>query len=160
VLWILAAACASFAGEIGCSCSSIRDAAGAAAAVGGAVCGAQQRLHAIAIALTASDGVRLVALCCRTSPLGGLACHDLSARLDLGGGSACRGESPARSAGLPGSVRGLRDDGDRILPLSQTEVWQPVKEEEGWRAPTSAIPLQGELIERSLAASAGRAGAQ
>ena len=173
VLWILAAGLrVGFAGEIDYAALLVYLATVplvlAAALLVALVYGAQQRLLAIAIALTASDAVfelAGLALPYLAAPLGGLGA--LATLLLLGWIWAVAVRAVAVSAG---TQRPQLYQGAAVVSVMmaiafflypQTEVWQTPQDEEQ-AAPLAderLFHLQGELIERSLASiQPGRAG--
>ena len=173
MLWILAAGLrVGFAGEIDYAALLVYLATVplvlAAALLVALVYGAQQRLLAIAIALTASDSVfelAGLALPYLAALLGGLGV--LTTFLLLGWIWAVAVRAVAVSAGTqrPQLYQGIfvvcAMMAIAFLLYPQTEVWQPPQEEED-AAPLAderLFHLQGELIERSLASiQPGRAG--
>jgi hypothetical protein len=173
LLWILVAGLrVGFAGEIDYAALLVYLATVplvlAAALLVALVYGAQQRLLAVAIALTASDAVfelAGLALPYLAAPLGGLAA--LATFLLLGWIWAVAVRAVAVSAGTQRPqlyqgafvVSAMMATAFFLYP--QTEVWQPVQEEEEVAplADERLFHLQGELIERSLASiQPGRAG--
>jgi len=165
MLWILAAGLrVGFAGEIDYAALLVYLATVplvlAAALLVALVYGAQQRLLAIAIALTASDSVfelAGLALPYLAALLGGLGV--LTTFLLLGWIWAVAVRAVAVSAGTqrPQLYQGIfvvcAMMAIAFLLYPQTEVWQPPQEEED-AAPLAderLFHLQGELIERSLA---------
>jgi Peptidase C13 family len=173
VLWVLAAGLrVGFAGEIDYAAllvylATVPLVLGAALLVA-LVYGAQRRLLAIAIALTASDPVFELAglvLPYLAAPLGGLAA--LATFLLLGWIWAVAVRAVAVTAGTQrpqlyqGAFVVTAMMATAFFLYPQTEVWQPPQEEEE-AAPLAderLFHLQGELIERSLASiQPGRAG--
>jgi hypothetical protein len=173
VLWILVAGLrVGFAGEIDYSALLVYLATVplvlAAALLVALLYGAQQRLLAVAIALTASDPVFELAglvLPSLAAPLGGFGV--LATFLLLGWIWAVAVRAVAVTAG---TQRPQLYQGAAVVSVMmaiafflypQTEVWQPVQDEEE-AAPLAderLFHLQGELIERSLASiQPGRAG--
>ena len=172
-LWILVAGVrVGFAGEIDYSALLVYLATVplvlAAALLVALVYGAQQRLLAVAIALTASDPVfELTGLVLPylAAPLGGLAAAATFLLLGWIWAVAVRAVAVSAGTQRPQLYQGafvvsaMMASGFFLYP--QTEVWQPPEDEE------EAVPLaderlfhlQGELIERSLASiQPGRAG--
>ena len=173
VLWILVAGLrVGFAGEIDYSALLVYFATVplvlAAALLVALVYGAQQRLLAVAVALTASDPVfelAGLALPYLAAPLGALGV--ITTFLLLGWIWAVAVRAVAVTAG---TQRPQLYQGAAVVSVMmaiafflypQTEVWQPVQDEDE-AAPLAderLFHLQGELIERSLASiQPGRAG--
>jgi len=173
VLWILVAGLrVGFAGEIDYSALLVYLATVplvlAAALLVALVYGAQQRLLAVAIALTASDPVFELAgfaLPYLAAPLGALGVFTTFLLLGWIWAVAVRAVAVTAGTQRPQLYQGAAVVSVMMaiafFLYPQTEVWQPVQDEEE-AAPLAderLFHLQGELIERSLASiQPGRAG--
>ena len=172
-LWVLAAGVrAGFAGEIDYSALLVYLATVplvlAAALLVALLYGAQQRLLAVAIALTASDPVfelASLALAYLTAPLGGLAAVVYFVLLAWMFAVAVRAVAVSAGTQRPQLYQGAAVVcammAIALFLYPQTDIWQP-PEGEDEAAPLAderLFHLQGELIERALAAiEPGRAG--